>query len=427
MGLIFPFYPSDRLVHITRILGKFVGVQLFVQAVGILSGFLLVRLLTKEDYAYFTIANGMLGMMAVLSDNGISSGLTSIGGKVHADRQQFGQLVNTAIDLRKTLGACALLLVTPALVWMLFRNQASPSQITSLTLAVLACFWLQMGIGVYSVVPRLALQTNRIQSLDLASAAARLALLGIAAITFLNATVAISIAAFALLVQWWMLQRWIPDLVARDAPQNPQHRAEILSIVKQQTPNTLYFCVQGQISLWLISIFGNTQNVAEMGALGRLTVIFTVVTSVVNSLIVPRFARLQDPKQLRRLYINVCIGLLAFGLLLVVAAWFFPTQILWLLGSNYSGLETALLLSLVSGILGAVAGSMYSLNTSRGWIVPPLIAIPIGIITQLVLICILDISTLNGVLWMSILSAPIGMLLCLITASKKITEFPPSP
>jgi O-antigen/teichoic acid export membrane protein len=271
------------------------------------------------------------------------------------------------------------------------------------------------------------LQTNRIQSLDLASAAARLALLGIAAISFLNATVAISIAAFALLIQWWMLQRWIPDLVARDAPQNPQHRAEILSIVKQQTPNTLYFCVQGQISLWLISIFGSTQNVAEMGALGRLTVIFTVVTSVLNSLIVPRFARIQDPKQLRRLYINVCIGLLAFGLPLVLAAWLIPKQILWLLGANYSGLDHTLLLSLVSGILGAVAGSMYSLNTSRGWIVPPLIAIPIGIITQLVLICILDISTLNGVLWMSILSAPIGMLLCLITASKKITEFPPSP
>ncbi len=424
MGLIFPFYSSDRLVHITRILGKFVGVQLFVQAVGILSGFLLVRLLTKEDYAYFTIANGMLGMMAVLSDNGISSGLTSIGGKVHADRQQFGQLINTAIGLRKTLGACALLLVTPALVWMLFRNQASPSQITSLTLAVLACFWLQMGIGVYSVVPRLALQTNRIQSLDLASAAARLALLGIAAISFLNATVAISIAAFALLIQWWMLQRWIPDLVARDAPQNPQHRAEILSIVKQQTPNTLYFCVQGQISLWLISIFGNTQNVAEMGALGRLTVIFTVVTSVLNSLIVPRFARIQDPKQLRRLYINVCIGLLAFGLILVVAAWFFPTQILWLLGSNYSGLETALLLSLVSGILSAVVGSMYTLNASRGWIVSPSLAISTGIIQQIILISILDISTLAGVLWMNILTTPLGIFLSLKRATQGITQLP---
>src|SRR6202795_1168055 len=108
-----------------RIVGNFAIVQAVVQIIGLLSGILLVRTLDQREYAYFTIANTMQGTINLLADIGISVGLVSIGGRVWHDRYRFGQLINTALGLRKKLGAIAIVIVTPILFAMLFRNGAS--------------------------------------------------------------------------------------------------------------------------------------------------------------------------------------------------------------------------------------------------------------------------------------------------------------
>ena len=47
--------------------------QVIVQAVGFISGILVIRLLPVQEYALYTLANTMLGTMTVLSDGGIST------------------------------------------------------------------------------------------------------------------------------------------------------------------------------------------------------------------------------------------------------------------------------------------------------------------------------------------------------------------
>ena len=98
-----------RALHRARVLGNFVLVQSVVQIIGFLAGILLVRRLDQRDYAYFTITNSMQGTINLLADIGISIGLVSIGGRVWHDRRRFGELVNTALKLRRTLGVVAIL------------------------------------------------------------------------------------------------------------------------------------------------------------------------------------------------------------------------------------------------------------------------------------------------------------------------------
>ena len=57
----------SKLISITA------SAQLIVQAVGFLSGILIIRLLPVQEYAYYTLANTMLGTMTILADGGISS------------------------------------------------------------------------------------------------------------------------------------------------------------------------------------------------------------------------------------------------------------------------------------------------------------------------------------------------------------------
>ena len=109
-----------------RLLAGFVSVQVVIQLFGFLSGILLVQCLIKEQYAYFTIGNSMLAMMNMLADNGISSALSSIGGRICEDAHRFGSLVNTALRLRRFFASAAVLLVSPVLVFMLVNYRAKP-------------------------------------------------------------------------------------------------------------------------------------------------------------------------------------------------------------------------------------------------------------------------------------------------------------
>src|SRR5881392_1406947 len=113
-----------RALHRARIVGNFAMVQAFVQLLGFSSGILLVRTLEQREYAYFTIANTMQATINLLADIGISVGLVSIGGRIWQDRHRFGQLINTALSVRKTLGAIAIVIVTPFLFFLLGRNGA---------------------------------------------------------------------------------------------------------------------------------------------------------------------------------------------------------------------------------------------------------------------------------------------------------------
>ena len=109
---------SPKAIYWSKTLSKFVSVQMIVQALGFASGILLVRTLNQQQYAYFTIANTMQGTMELLADSGVSIGLTAIGGKVWQDRYRFGQLINTALQLRIYLLSVAIVAVIPILLWL---------------------------------------------------------------------------------------------------------------------------------------------------------------------------------------------------------------------------------------------------------------------------------------------------------------------
>jgi hypothetical protein len=113
---------SGRAFFLARQVGRFASVQVFVQLIGFATGILLVRLMEQREYALFTVTNTMQGTMNILADIGISIGMISIGGRVWQDSRRFGELVQTGLKLRRTLGAIAVIAITPLLYYMLAKN-----------------------------------------------------------------------------------------------------------------------------------------------------------------------------------------------------------------------------------------------------------------------------------------------------------------
>jgi O-antigen/teichoic acid export membrane protein len=410
-----------RLIEWTRLFAGYSCVQAVVQGLGFVAGIMIVRTLPREDYALFMIVNTIGPVMNMLSDNGVTSSLSAIGGKFWQDDARMGSLVRTAMILRHRLVLFSVLAVSPLLVWMLWRNHASPAIVAWLVPITLAGVYFQLNTGVLSVVISLRQQVGRMQVLAFAGVMSRLALIAMfAALGLLNAPLTVAVGTVALAFQFWLLKSWVQPQIAWAAPPDSGLRTDIVAIMKRQAPLTIYFCVAGQLGMWLISIFGNVQGVADVGALGRIGMIFTILITTTSAMVVPRFARCQDPDRLRFLYARILLGFATLVALGAFLAWLAPGPLLWLLGSKYSQLGGLVWLAVLSTGIGSLAGLLYSLNVNKGWVPPASLVIPAEILTQVILCLIFDVSSVRGILLIGMLGPITPGLITLVVGLRKL-------
>ena len=82
----------------------------------------------------------------------------------------------------------------------------------------------------------------------------------------------------------------------------------------------------------------------------------------------------------------------------------FPAPFIMLLGSKYTNMSGLIWLVILSSGLYSLAGVVFGLNMSKGWIPPALLVIPVEIITQIILLLTLNLSKTESVLIFSCLS-----------------------
>ena len=416
-----------RALHRARLVGNFAFVQGVVQIISFLSGILLIRRLDQREYAYFTISNTMQGTLNVLADLGISIALVAIGGRVWHDRQRFGQLVNTALGLRRKFGIVAAVVVIPILYYLLVKNGSPTKYSVLLTLAILVGLAVQLSIGVLSVVPRLQSNLGRIQAIDLTGALARLLALVALMYLFLNGAIALAVGSGALLLQYWMLRHYVAGAIDLTAPENAEDRAAMVGIIRSQAANAIFFCLQGQITVFLISIFGrNVSSIAEVGALSRLAMIFAVLSNLLANVFAPAFARCQERARLRWQYALVVGAVAGFSVVIMGAALFLPRQFLFVLGNKYAHLDRELLLMVGAAVITAMASTLWSLNAAKAWITGSWLYIPLTLGTQLALIPFIDFSSVPGVLTFNLISAIPSLLLNLVLSFRGFRRWQPA-
>lgn len=406
-----------------RIFVSFAAVQAIAQLLAAVSGILVVRLLTRDDYALYTIGNTMLATLVLLADSGVGAAVAGIGGRVWDDAFRLGRTINAAFGIRNWLRNVLALPVTLLLLVLLLKNGATPKTVAVIIPIVLISAVLALDAGVYIVVPRLKANTRLLQGVALGSAASRLVttiafgLIGLSAATAMLSVV----AGYA--VQRWLTMRWAKRQADLTAPPDPLAAAELKGVLRRQMPHNIYYILQTQISVWLLSIFGSTASVAGLGALARIGVVFVVLSAAMEGVVVPRYARCTDPARLATLYIQILTG---FAALVTVPAIFvavMPGPVLWVLGPQYDQLSWELILATLSCALTALNGVSWSLNATRAWVVPPSIYIPVGLALQAFLLFAIGVSTIERVLTMTICVNLVQTIMCVATSVAYIRRF----
>ena len=410
-----------------RRIGNYALVQAGVQIIGFSSGILLVRWLPQREYAFFTIANAMQATLMLLADIGISVGLMSIGGRVWQDRHRFGELINTGLAVRRKLAAAAAIIVAPILYVMLAKNGAASIYTLLLVVVVLAGFSIQLAVDIYSVVPRLHSDIGRIQKIDFICAIVRLLLILGLVYLFATAGLAVAIASATFLLQYFLLRAYAAKVVDLKANENAEDRCEMVRLIKSLSANALFYCFQGQITVFLISFFGrHAASVAEVGALGRLAMIFTVLMNMLTNIFVPAFARCQNKHKLRYLYVGIAGVVVLFSAIVLASAALFPEQFLFVLGNRYAHLHRELLLMIGVAVITALSGTLWLLNASKAWIAGSWLYIPLTLATQIALVPFTDFSSVAGVLVFNLISVAPSLLLNLVLSYRGFRTFAPA-
>ena len=391
------------------------GAQILIQAIGFISGIMVIRLLSPQEYAYYVLANTVLGTMVVLADGGVSSGVMSQGAKVWQDKIKLGLVFSTGIHLRKRFAVFSLILSTPILVYLLLSNGASIPATILICVTLIPAFYAGLWDSLLVIIPQLHQSIVPLQKNQIMVGVLRLVLSGLSLIIFPWSFVAILAGGLPRIYGNIKLRKLNKEHIIETEEVDPVVKKDILKIVKKFMPGAIYYSLSGQITMWLLSVFGNTTSIAQIGALGKFGMILTLVTAITSTLVIPRFARLPIYKNnLIARYFQILSGLFLLMFLVIVVTYLFPNQILWILGGDYKDLQYELILCILGACLGVSADIAFGLLSSRGWMYNPILYISVNILSIIALALTLDITTLRGALWMNVVIGSVLLLMNIV-------------
>lgn len=392
------FYNWSRLIAITG------SAQFIIQMVAFISGIIIIRKLPTQEYALYTLANTLLGTMIILANGGVSTGVIAQCSKVWQDKVKLGEVMVTGMALRKKFSIVTLIVGIPILMYLLLKNEASWLMTILIVITLIPAFTSSLSASLLGIVPGLHQDIVPLQKNQLAVNIGRLLLLSLVIFIFPFAFVAILASSIP---QFWgnqNLRKIVKNYLDFQQSPSPIVRKNIMATVKKIYPQAVYSSFSGQITIWILSIFGTTLSVAQIGALGRIAIILTLITAMFNTLIAPRFARLiEDFKLLLKRYMQILLLISVLFVFIILLVYFFPNQILLILGSKYANLQHEIFLAIIGSCLASFSGIIYSLYSQRGWIINPLISISLNLSALITAVLLVDLKTLSGVLILSII------------------------
>jgi len=385
--------------------------QILVQAIGLIAGIITVRLLSVQEYALFTLANTLLGSLLVITDGGISNGVMALSGKVWKDPQKLGSVLATGLDLRKKFAIITLIISSPIIFYLLQKNNASLLTSILILLSLIPAFYASQSDSLLEIAPKLHQDINRLQKNQLEVVIARLILTFLIIFIFPFAFLAIFVSGISRVYGNLKLKKINSDFAEIKSKPDSEIRKEILKIVSRVLPNIIFFAFSSQIIVWILSIFGNSRDLASLGAIGRFSILSLVFTNVFSTLLIPRFSRLKsDRGPILKMFMIFQFTLILFSGFILLIVFLFPDQLLWILGKPYMTLSSELFLLMLSNCIGLVASMTGQIAGSKGFFLNPIILFIIYLTTIIISFFLWDLSKLHGILYYNILHNLVSLI-----------------
>ncbi len=402
----------DFILPKLRVLTQFVAAQGLTAAANILYGLLCVRLLAPSDYAKFVVVFGVQGSLVSLMDLGVSNTIFPLIGERVDDRQLIADYVASFRSIARAI----YLIIGAGLVFlypMLVRNRGwSWPVIAAMIGILLVSTWFIRLNSAYGAVLLMLRDRSHWYRAQIHAALGTLALLCIVwAGHWLNAFTAIVINVSGLIycaAFYYFRSRKLLNTAGH--PSLAKVRA-ILRLSLPNAPVSFFYAIQGQLSLFFITFFGRTFSVASVGALGRLSQLFILLSQMNPILVEPYFAKLPIAR-LRSSYIAALALTATLCSAICVFAGLFPDVFLFILGPSYRNLHYEVLLAVVSGALSCFSGLLWTVHSARRFVYwwTNFVMIGLILIVQVAFAMKADLSSVRSILWLNLATNAAGVI-----------------
>lgn len=390
----------------------FIG-QGALQAVNLLINFFLIRYLSVEAYAQFGLTFGFQSTAISLMDLGFASTIIPLVGDRLEDRDLVGRYVHAAIRLR-TRGFFILApLAVVAFVPIATTHQWSVELQILLIIAVLVALYSSGNVSCYSAPFFLYRRLTEFYAPQTAFGVLRLlTYVVLELLGGLNAWTAAAISALNVTAISRVLMRRSRQWIRWNNRETKSTEREIIHYVMPAIPALIYGALQPQISLFLISIFGQTTSIAQVAALGRIAQLFTVLQTFNMVVIEPYIARLRQDRLLAT-YLKVVAVAVTCCIPIIVIAFIWPEPILWLLGSKYAGLRELIGWQVLASCITYVAVLGWVMNRARKWVFwsGTIVEIALILIVQIGYLVLVGVRTTQEAVMLTLVSS-----ICLVIA-----------
>ena len=392
--------------------------QGITMAGNLLYGLLCVRLLPKPEYAKFAVVFSALATLTLLLDIGISTGIVPLVGEKIGDLQLIADYIASLRTLAHRLFVVMAPLTVVVFPLMVLRQHWSAPTVTAMLAAVLVGGWFARVSGAYGVVLIIRRDRPRWYRAQMISSLGTLALLSIFwAAHWFNVwwAIAFNVAGIVFVAESYFFRA--RALLGVKGRSTPQRRKTIVHLVLPQTPNVIFYAAQGQIPQILVTVFGLTVAVADVGALSRLGQIFVVFAQVNPLLLEPYFARLPR-NRLKANYLAAVAAIASACAAVIAVGRLFPGLFLWVLGPKYSSLRYEVLLLLIGSGLRYLSGSMFVIHSSRRFVYwwNNLSVITLTLIVQVAYLFAGNLGTVRQALMFNIVSAAASLFVNILCA-----------
>lgn len=377
-----------------------------VQILNLATGFFLIRWLRVDDYAMYSVATGFQGTVGILVELGLGSSIVALlAGRT--DPQVVGGYIRSTRHYRNRFFLFLLPVIFVAFPVLTLRQGWGFPLTAVLLAAILVSLYFQSWASYYAV-PLLIHQElalyYRTPSLLSATRLGVSFLLHL--LSLISAVASVWLSTLSTVAQGWFYREHSAQHIAEPRESDPAKNREVLNYIRPLLPSTIFFALQGQISILLITWFGKENSIAEVGALGRIGQLFVMLAAFNSVIIAPAIARVSRRLLLRR-YSQVLAGALVISGVLVGSALVFPDAYLWLLGHKYEHLRGELAWMMVSSCIGYLTGVLWTMHSARKWIFTWGVWTYIGsvVLTQIAGLVFMDLSTTRNVILFSVFSS----------------------
>jgi hypothetical protein len=375
--------------------------QAGVQIIGAVTGLMLVRWMPKDEYAWLTICGSLLATIGLLADGGIGTAITAMSGRVVGDKTALAQVADACLTVRNRLALLSLVLTLPPFFILFIRAEMSAEMSAFVVGSAVLTLWPSTNSKFLPVTLRIAGHLKSTQVMELCGALLRCGLTVIVLMAgwrqfypaFLATVASIGLHA-------WLARRGVMSVLGMASGTETQ-KAEVWSFVRALYPNFVFSCVQGQIATWIISFTSGVTEIADIGALSRLTIFFSIFGAMFHYMVLPNVASTKCPVLVRTKFIFSIFATLGAVVLVLVASWLMPGPFLWILGGSYSHLGLELPLAFAAQGLGVMNSVIWTFMQVRGWVRLSWLNIPLTISGYVLGVLVADLSSVAGVLIMS--------------------------